>query len=83
MLVSLRSYQDDRADVIHTYQADEARQLKKLGELPADAVVGDVEEKKDGGGDDDGKIDDVLVFTDVSTAGAAKGGAAASGGAAK
>ena len=35
ILVGLRDYQDGKADVIHKYTADEARQLKALGELPA------------------------------------------------
>lgn len=34
VLVGLRDYQDDKADVILRYNADEARQLKANGELP-------------------------------------------------
>lgn len=34
VLVGLRDYQDDKADVILRYNADEARQLKSIGELP-------------------------------------------------
>jgi translation initiation factor 1A len=35
VLVSLREYQDDKADIIHKYTPDEARSLKAYGELPA------------------------------------------------
>ena len=34
ILVSLRDYQDAKADVILKYSADEARNLKTYGELP-------------------------------------------------
>ena len=35
ILVGLRDYQDEKADIIHRYSLDEARTLKSLGELPA------------------------------------------------
>ncbi|KAL0217243.1 hypothetical protein RCL1_007726 [Eukaryota sp. TZLM3-RCL] len=34
ILVSLRDYQDSKADIIGKYTVEEARQLKKLGEIP-------------------------------------------------
>jgi len=34
ILVGLRDYQDDKADVIMKYLADEARELKRIGEIP-------------------------------------------------
>jgi len=34
ILVGLRDYQDDRADVIMKYLADEARELKRIREIP-------------------------------------------------
>lgn len=34
VLVSLRSYQDEKCDVIHKYQPDEVRKLKNKGEIP-------------------------------------------------
>eukprot|EP01028_Stygiella_incarcerata_P004133 TRINITY_DN1871_c0_g1_i2.p1 TRINITY_DN1871_c0_g1~~TRINITY_DN1871_c0_g1_i2.p1 ORF type:complete len:216 (-),score=99.75 TRINITY_DN1871_c0_g1_i2:328-975(-) len=34
ILVSLREYQEDRCDVIMKYTADEARQLRREGEIP-------------------------------------------------
>ncbi|XP_027068713.1 eukaryotic translation initiation factor 1A-like [Coffea arabica] len=42
VLVGLREYQDDKADVIHKYMADEARSLQKLGQLPAGIVKDDL-----------------------------------------
>lgn len=40
ILVGLRDFQDSKADVIGKYTADEARNLKMLGELPANAKIG-------------------------------------------
>jgi len=40
VLVSLRDYQDEKCDIIHKYTPDEARILKKKGELPAKARIG-------------------------------------------
>ena len=34
VLVGLRDFQNDKADIIHKYTADEARQLKAFGEIP-------------------------------------------------
>lgn len=34
ILVGLRDFQDDKADVIAKYDLDEVRKLKKLGEIP-------------------------------------------------
>ncbi len=39
VLISLREYQDEKADVILKYTADEARNLKAYGELPTDAKI--------------------------------------------
>ena len=39
ILVGLRDYQDDKADVIHKYTTDEARQLKTYGELPEKGLL--------------------------------------------
>lgn len=46
ILLSLRDFQDDRADVIHKYTADEARNLKTYGELKSDFSIN---ENADGG----------------------------------
>jgi len=39
ILVGLRSYQDSKADILRVYNADEARRLKKMKELPNDAKI--------------------------------------------
>eukprot|EP00389_Voromonas_pontica_P005866 GDKH01008787.1.p1 GENE.GDKH01008787.1~~GDKH01008787.1.p1 ORF type:complete len:153 (-),score=43.37 GDKH01008787.1:223-681(-) len=52
VLVSLREYQDEKADVILKYTPDEARQLQSEGELPANIRINENE-----GGDDDGDIE--------------------------
>lgn len=39
ILLSLRDYQEGRADVLMKYTADEARGLKSLGEIPDNAVI--------------------------------------------
>ena len=67
ILVSLREYQDDKGDVILKYTADEARQLKSVGELPESTVINEVSaqgeeggfEFEDGDGSDSGSEVDV------------------------
>jgi len=44
ILVSLRDYQDDKADVIVKYTPDEARTLKNYGELPENAKINESNE---------------------------------------
>uniref|UniRef100_A0A7N4PVR3 Eukaryotic translation initiation factor 4C n=1 Tax=Sarcophilus harrisii TaxID=9305 RepID=A0A7N4PVR3_SARHA len=70
ILVGLRDYQDNKADVILKYNADEARSLKAYGELPEHAKInetdtfgpGDDDEIQfDDIGDDDEDIDDVCI----------------------
>jgi len=39
ILISLRDFQDGKADVILKYNSDEARQLKAYGELPESAKI--------------------------------------------
>lgn len=39
ILLSLRDFQDDKADVIHRYTPDEARNLKTYGELKSDFQI--------------------------------------------
>lgn len=63
MLIGLRDYQDDKADIIHKYTMDEARLLARWGEIPADKANFDVEEvdNEDDGydiSDDDDDDDD-------------------------
>ncbi|KAI1082110.1 nucleic acid-binding protein [Whalleya microplaca] len=50
ILLSLREFQDDKADIIHKYTSDEACKLIEYGELPKDALVdlnGDVDDEDD------------------------------------
>uniref|UniRef100_A0A8D1EAS8 Ribosomal protein S6 kinase n=1 Tax=Sus scrofa TaxID=9823 RepID=A0A8D1EAS8_PIG len=51
ILVGLRDYQDNKADVILKYNADEARSLKAYGELPEHAKINETDTF--GPGDDD------------------------------
>ena len=48
ILIGLREYQDDKADVIHKFLPDEARELKKLGEIPKDAKINEATEENIG-----------------------------------
>lgn len=43
VLVGLRDYQDEKADVILKYTADEARVLKQYGELPEHIRINDTD----------------------------------------
>ena len=61
ILVSLRDFQDEKADVIMKYNADEGRTLKSYGEIPEgikineDVILGEGE--NDDGGVEFGEID--------------------------
>jgi len=63
ILLSLRDFQDDKADVIVKYTADEARNLKAYGELPENAKINETDTygEDNEGGDiefaDDGEVD--------------------------
>ena len=39
VLIGLREFQPDKADVIHKYTTEEARNLQAFGELPASAKI--------------------------------------------
>lgn len=43
ILISLRDFQDGKADVIQKYNADEARALKQQGELPESAKINETD----------------------------------------
>ena len=60
MLVGLRDFQDSKADVILKYTADEARQLKNIGELPDNARIN---ETNLDGSDEEEEVD--IVFDDI------------------
>ena len=57
-----RSVQDEKADVILKYMADEARNLKQYGELPENIRVNDADVFEEYEGADD---DDIIEFTGV------------------
>ncbi|CDR95986.1 translation initiation factor eIF-1A, putative [Babesia bigemina] len=78
ILVSLRDYQDSKADVIAKYTPDEARSLKAYGELPESTKINETDlydEEGDGGIDfqdvsseseeEDGKADDKFDIDDL------------------
>lgn len=55
MLVSLRDFQDEKADVIHKYYEEEAKALKAYGELPESAKIneaGDIFDEEDAANED-------------------------------
>ena len=59
ILVSLREFGDDKADVIHKYYPEEAFELQETGEIPENIAINegmpdDMEEEED----DDGAVDD-------------------------
>ncbi|WVQ94689.1 translation initiation factor eIF-1A [Kwoniella sp. CBS 9459] len=63
ILLSLRDFQDDRADVIHRYTPDEARNLKTYGELKDFTLVegqeAGSEEEEEGIEFEEADIDDI------------------------
>jgi translation initiation factor 1A len=62
VLLGLREYQDEKADVILKYMADEARSLKQYGELPDNIRVNDTDALID---DDVDAEEDLVDFEDV------------------
>ena len=58
ILLSLRDFQDDKADVIQKYTADEARNLKAYGELPETAKINETDTFGPGEDDDNIEFDD-------------------------
>eukprot|EP00884_Botryococcus_braunii_P004801 jgi/Botrbrau1/14321/Bobra.0287s0014.1 len=62
ILVGLRDYQDEKADVILKYMADEARSLKAYGELPENIRVNET----DAFANEDGENDEYFDFEDIS-----------------
>jgi translation initiation factor 1A len=60
ILISLRDFQDEKADVILKYTADEARSLKSYGELPDNAKINETDtygDMEDQGGFEFGEDD--------------------------
>ena len=63
VLVGLREFQADKADVIHKYTAEEARVLQAYDELPASASINQTAIDMAMEGQD--QEDDDLVFEDI------------------
>ena len=63
VLLGLREFQPDKADVIHKYTAEEARVLQAYDELPASARINQtaIDMAMDGQGEED----DDFVFEDI------------------
>ena len=73
VLISLREFGDDKADVIHKYYPEEAQELQEMGEIPENVAINegvvDEEEAMDGddliigerGDDEDQKNDDLDI----------------------
>jgi len=70
ILLGLRDFQDEKADVILKYMADEARALKSYGELPDHWRVNDADALVQGE-EDTGGMDDFIDFGDVAAGNAA------------
>merc|ERR1712107_483794 len=49
VLVSLRSFQDEKGDIINKYTPEEARNLKTYGEIPESTKIGDADLDQDDG----------------------------------
>ena len=62
VLVSLRDFQDGKADIIMKFSADEARQLKAMGELPDTAKINQTDVI---GGDEDEDENQPFDFEDI------------------
>mmetsp|Transcript_13993 Transcript_13993/g.35925 ORF Transcript_13993/g.35925 Transcript_13993/m.35925 type:complete len:141 (+) Transcript_13993:139-561(+) len=63
ILVGLRDYQDEKADVILKFMADEARSLKAYGELPENIRVNETDTFDD---EETNENDQYFDFDDIS-----------------
>ena len=63
VLVGLRDYQDEKADVILKYTADEARVLKQYGELPEHIRINDTDVMFEG---EDKENQEYFDFDDIA-----------------
>ncbi|KAG1665504.1 hypothetical protein FOA52_009766 [Chlamydomonas sp. UWO 241] len=63
VLLGLRDYQDEKADVILKYTADEARVLKQYGELPENIRINDTDVVLEG---EDNENAEFFDFDDVA-----------------
>ena len=53
ILISLREFGDEKADVIHKFYPEEAFELQELGEIPANITINEGMPEEEGGEDDD------------------------------
>ena len=53
ILVSLREFGDDKADVMHKYYPEEAYELQELGEIPANIAINEGLPDEEGMEEDD------------------------------
>lgn len=65
ILVGLRDFQDDKADVIHKYTTEEARKLQDLKELPLNAKINQTAADMAIDGFDEDEEDMGLKFEDI------------------
>jgi translation initiation factor 1A len=61
VLLGLRDYQDEKADIIHKFGPEEVQKLKKLGEIPAKAAIADADLLDD----DDDLVDFATNLDDI------------------
>ena len=69
ILLGLRDFGDDKADVILKYYDEEAKELKELGELPEHVKINEGDYDDDGedgfGGAEEGKEEDDLDIDNI------------------
>lgn len=70
VLLGLRDFGDDKADVIMKYYDEEAKELKELGELPDHIKINeggefDLDGEDDGFGGEEGKEEDELDIDNI------------------
>ena len=61
ILVGLRDFQDDKADIIMKYHVDEARSLKAYGELPDTTKINEADVFGEGEDGVDFEFDDAAI----------------------
>lgn len=70
--MGLRDFQEGKADIIHKYTAEEARNLQSYGELPATARINQtaIDMALEGGEEEDMgfDFDEVCVYAGVKSA---------------
>ena len=62
VLIGLRDFEEDKADIIHKYTTDEARQLQAFGELPATAKINQTNFDMEMDGEGEGEADEDFGF---------------------